>query len=151
MAVRQEDAPTRPHRAARRVVLPVGALSAAVGALALVTAPGATTVDGTTYDTTFVTGWLWWLAYAVVPVAAVLAWRARASYLAYVATGTVLVVPQVVVAAVVAVRYQLSGWGSGLEFLAFLHPVGLFFLTAVVLGAVGAVDAAHRRRRPTTT
>ncbi|WP_299037930.1 hypothetical protein [uncultured Pseudokineococcus sp.] len=124
----------------------VGALSTILGVLALTTAPGATTVDGTSYDTTFVTEWLWWLAYALVPVAAVLLWRAAAGFTTYVAVGAALVVPHVVVAAVVFARYQWSGWGSGLEIFAFLHPAGLFALTLLALTAVGAVDAARRRR-----
>ncbi|MEJ5867976.1 hypothetical protein WDV85_09525 [Pseudokineococcus sp. 5B2Z-1] len=146
MALREH--PAAPARRIRPwpAVAVTGAASTALGVLALATAPGATTVDGTTYDTTFVTEWLWWLAYALVPVAAALAWRARAGYLAYVATGAALVLPHVVVAAVVVARYRLSGWGDGLEVFAFLHPVGLATVATGGLAVVGAVDALRRRR-----
>lgn len=145
MTVGEIDAPPQRPRVAWSLVAATGALSTILGVLALVTAPGATTVDGTSYDTTFVTEWLWWLAYALVPVAAVLLWRAAASYLTYVAVGAALVVPHVVVAAVVFARYQWSGWGSGLEIFSFIHPAGLFGLTLLALTAVGAVDATRRQ------
>lgn len=146
MTVREIDAPPHQPRIAWPVVATTGALSTVIGVLALVTAPGATMTDGTTYDTTFVTEWVWQLAYVLVPVAAVLLWRATGSYLTYVATGTALVVPHVVVAGVVFARYQWSGWGSGLEIFYFIYPAGLFALTLVLFTAVGVVDLARHRR-----
>ena len=144
MALEQSTRPV-----ARRVPVDVpvatGAASVAVGALALVTAPGVTRLDEYTYDTTFVTAW-WWLAYVLVVPAAVLLWRTRAGYAGYVVTGAALVVPHLAVAALVVARYRATGWGDGLEVFAFVHPVGLLVLTAVVLGGTGAVDAARRRR-----
>ncbi|WP_339574120.1 hypothetical protein [Pseudokineococcus basanitobsidens] len=128
------------------MVAAVGATSGGVGVLALVTAPGVTRVDELAYDTTFVTAW-WWLAYALVPVAAVVAWRVRAGYLTYVAVGAALVVPHVAVAALVVARYRWSGWSDGLEVFAFLHPLGLFAVAVVVLVVTGVVDALRRRRR----
>lgn len=120
-------------------------LSVAVGAFALLSAPGATTGDGVSYDMTFVTMWVWWLAFALVPVAAVLTWWAAAGWKTYLAAGAALVLPHVLVAAVVVVGYQLSGWGSGLEIFAFLHPLGLFVLALLVLSVVGGVSEARRR------
>lgn len=134
------------RRSSGAAVAVVGALSVAVGGLALVTAPGVTRLDEFAYDTTFVTAW-WWLAYALVPVAAVIAWRAKASYFAYVAIGAVLVVPHFVVAAVVVARYRWSGWSDGLEVFAFVHPVGLSVLAVVVLVVTGAIDGSLRHRR----
>lgn len=107
--------------------------------------PGSHHSRRTNYDTTFVSESLWWLAYALLPVAAVLLWRGKASYMTYVTTGAALVVPHVVVAAVVFARFQLSGWGSGLEIFYFIHPAGLFALTLLVLTAVGGVDRALRQ------
>ena len=62
MTLREVDAPPQQPRIAWSIVAATGALSTVIGVLALVTAPGATTTDGTTYDTTFVTKWVWWLA-----------------------------------------------------------------------------------------
>lgn len=133
------------------VAVPVAVLSVGLGAVALLSAPGATTIDGSSFNTTFVImGW-WWATYALLPLAAALAWwvsAARPGWSAYLAAGVALVLPQMVVAAIVVARYQLSGWGSGLEFLSFLHPIGLLVLTLVVLTAVGGIQDA---RRPMTT
>ncbi|MEJ5944739.1 hypothetical protein WDZ17_05455 [Pseudokineococcus basanitobsidens] len=146
MAAQGPQARDGGRRSPGAVVAAVGATSGGVGVLALVTAPGVTRVDELAYDTTFVTAW-WWLAYALVPVAAVVAWRVRAGYLTYVAVGAALVVPHVAVAALVVARYRWSGWSDGLEVFAFLHPLGLFAVAVVVLVVTGVVDALRRRRR----
>lgn len=147
MALEQSTRPVT-RRVPGGVAVAVGAASVVVGVLALVMAPGVTRLDQYTYDTTFVTAW-WWLAYVLVVPAAVLLRRARAGYAGYVVTGAALVVPHVVVAALVVARYRATGWGDGLEVLAFLHPFGLFVVTAAVLGLTGAVDAGRRRRAAT--
>lgn len=150
MSTGNVDAPPRKLRRPLTAVAAIGVLSTTVGVVALLTAPGATTVDGTTYDTTFVTEWLWWFAYVLVPVAAVLMRRADSSYAMYAIAAAALVLPHFVVAAVVVARYHWSGWASGLEMFAFLHPVGLFAATAVVLG-ISADAGAARRRVPAGT
>ncbi|WP_448641535.1 hypothetical protein [Geodermatophilus sp. URMC 63] len=114
------------------VALVLLALSTAVAVLALVTARGVVHLGGDSYRTEFVSGW-WWLAFALAPVPALTARRrpaaARAPTLA-------LVGPQVVAAAVCVARYRSSGWGDGLEVLAFLHPL---LLTAVTVALVAVV------------
>ncbi|SFP96630.1 hypothetical protein SAMN05660464_0328 [Geodermatophilus dictyosporus] len=122
-------------RADLAAVLALLAASAAVGVLALATARGLVPLGGDSYRTEFVSGW-WWLAFLLAPVPALAGRRrpvvARVLVLA-------LVGPQFVTAVVCVTRYRESGFGEGLEALAFLHPL--------LLTAVAAVLVAALRRR----
>ena len=118
------------------VVLVVLVLSTAVAVLALGTADGVVHLGGPDYRTEFITGW-WWLAFLLVPLPAAFARRRPVTAAA---VTVALVVPHVVAAAVSVARYRTSGWGSGLEALAFAHPVLLALVTWGLMVAV-------RRRR----
>ena len=110
-------------------------LSSAVAVLALATARGVTPLGDGVYDTEFISA-SWWLAWLLLPVPVAAArHRPRAAAFRTVA----LVLPQFVAAAVCVPRYRSSGWGDGLEVLAFLHPL---LLTGATYGPV-----ALRRHR----
>jgi hypothetical protein len=126
--------PTR-ARADLAVVLVLLALSTAVAVLALVTARGVVHLGGDSYRTEFVSGW-WWLAFLLAPAPALVGGGRTAATRALTLA---LVGPQVVAAAVCVARYRSSGWGDGLEVLAFLHPLLLTVVTA-------ALVAVARRR-----
>jgi hypothetical protein len=112
------------------------ALSTAIAVLALRAASGVTALGGDSYRTEFISSW-WWTAFLLVPVPVVLARRWPRSAAVPVLA---LVLPQVVAAAVCVSRYRSSGWGDGLEALAFVQPLLLLALTAVLVAVV---------RRPT--
>ncbi|MGY1652413.1 hypothetical protein [Geodermatophilus sp. SYSU D01119] len=113
-------------------VLGVLALSAGVAVLALATARGVVPLGGSSVETEFISPW-WWLAFLLAPLPAVAARRRTATGLA---AGVVLVVPQVVAAAVCVQRYRTSGWGDGLEVFAYLHPLLLTVVTAALLAVL---------------
>jgi hypothetical protein len=102
------------------------------------------------YDTEFISAW-WWLAVLLVPVPALTVRRSPATA---VAQTVALVLPHVVAAAVCVSRYRSSGWGDGLEGLAYLHPVLLTVLAAALVARVrrsGRAELSPAARRPSTT
>lgn len=118
------------------------AVAIAIPVHALVTATGVTYLGDSSYDTEFIAlSWSWsWLLVLIPGVAAwfrpLLAWL----------LGFVVVVPQIVAAAVTVGRYTTSGWGDGLEGLSFLLPIGMTVLVAAQILIATAVRR-HRRAR----
>ncbi len=107
------------------------AASAAIAVWALVLARGEVALGGGSHATEFISPWWWW-AFLLAPVPA-LAGRTRAAATTLLAA---LVAPHVVAAAVCVGRYRSSGWGSGLEVLAFLHPVLLALVGGALVGVL---------------
>ncbi len=113
--------------------------AAVLAAVSLATASGVTQVSRWDFDTEFADP-LWWnLGWLlVVPVFFVArAWRDVGWLLL---SGLCPAVPQFVIAAVVVRRYADTGWGDGLEYLAYAQAavMTLAFLLAALLGYLGA-------------
>ena len=124
--------PTLPRgvdRASLLTALVVLAASVAVAVLALVTAGGVTQLTDSNYSTEFISDW-WWLAFLLAPVPAL---SARRRPLGAAIQTVALVVPQFAAATVCVARYRSSGWGSGLEVFAYLHPLLLTALTVALM------------------
>ncbi len=107
------------------------AASVTIAVLALGRARGEVALGGGSYATEFISPW-WWLAFLLAPVPA-LAGRTRVAATTLVAA---LVTPHVVAATVCVARYRSSGWGSGLEVLAYLHPVLLTLVSGALVGVL---------------
>lgn len=114
-------------------------VATAIPVHALITASGVTYLGDDSYNTEFIAvSWSWsWL---LVLIPGVAAWfRPRLAWV----LGFVVVAPQVVAAAVAVGRYGASGWGDGLEVLAFLLPIGM----GVLIVAQIVIATAVRRYR----
>lgn len=122
--------------------LGTAAVAIAIPVYALADASGVTYLGDSSYDTEFITiAWSWSWLLVLIPGAA--AWfRPLLAWL----LGFVVVVPQIVAAAVTVGRYTTSGWGDGLEGLSFLLPIGMTVLVAAQILIATAVRRARRAR-----
>lgn len=117
-------------------------VASAIPAYALVSATGVTPLGDDNFDTEFISAaWAW--AWLLVLIPGVAAWvRPRVSAV----LGVAVVVPQVVAAGICVGRYSASGWGDGLEVLAFLLPAGMVVLIAVQLVVAALVRRSRQAR-----
>lgn len=105
--------------------------------LSLATASGVTRIDRFNYETEFSNGPIDALGWLSVILIALAAYRSLAWGLVAVAGVTAV---QWAGAHEVVQRYQESGWGDGLESLAYLAPIAMLvvgLLTTVVAGLAG--------------
>ena len=110
--------------------------AAAATAAALAAASGVTPLGGNSYDTEFIDGGLYALSWLSLVGLAVAAWWAAVPAV----LGLVGVVAVTTAGMAVTVRrYAESGWGSGLEYLGFVVPVGLLLVGSAALAVVVAV------------
>lgn len=121
-----------PDTIAATLTVITAAASVIVGWVSLSTAPGVTALGDGEFSTEFANAgamaWAWWLPIA----AAASAYCAGARW--GLATAAAATVPQIVVAAIVVNRYAASGFGDGLEVLAYLLPIGVFCCGAALAG-----------------
>jgi hypothetical protein len=117
-------------------------LSTMLVVLALRTAGGITYLGGTSYQTEFANPRWWDAGFILFAPIFLASWRHPRLAAVYVIAA---LGPQVVLPAVVAHRYAVTGWADGLEIFGYLFPLLMAPLFSVA-AALGAVVGKRRQR-----